>query len=240
MKFWLSGIDWEREFADVRSGYPDARWEGTHEGGQHTRRLLLTMRPVPPAGELREVISDLARAAPVAVDISGRIRHIEDRECAPGHPLPVDFDRLPNLAADRGIPVSLTLPPRPHGTAGPSHPSLRLLDMELPRDHPHVYLNDGDQIACPISPQTTSWTWAPGATLKYLDHASLWLLKTLIRLDGLPWVGPDTPHDNASLVRETLVDGPCWCKSGQRYRDCHFRINVAREFDRLLPAIGRA
>ena len=100
----------------------------------------------------------------------------------------------------------------------PANPSAFLIEPVLERS-PHRYAPDGS--ICPLTPQNNEWSWGTHMLIDYLDAVAIWILKTSVwvRSDGRIWLGNDTPHDLASLLKTPSL-APCICGSGKPFGSC--------------------
>lgn len=153
-RFWMPPHALQEQVEAVRTYYPDVSIENTRVNGGRTRRLSFEMRPVPLPDHLRPVLADLRRGDIIAVGMHGRVSHSPN--CgAEGHP---QHDvGIVGLDASAAFALTLTLPPRPLGSAGPRQPRARVLRPEISAatdpGHPHMYSDGaGDSWACPLSP----------------------------------------------------------------------------------------
>jgi len=233
---------WNDEVQQVTGWYAGAFWTDGLFEGRETRVWHLTMSPIPRADELHEILYDLDQGNLVCVGVNGLVAH-DNHTCekTADHELLLPRLKLTPVSYQ----VDLIYPPAPFVRGRPVQPRAKVMAPALnaatcPR-HPHLYLARGDESwACPLSPQSTSWTWGPGATLAYLDQVALWLLKTVVWLatgGGIlsfgKWLGPDTPHGALDLLSSVSATDPCWCGNGRSYEDCHRARDIQRAANEL-------
>jgi hypothetical protein len=203
------------------------------------------MTPIPPPEELLLIVADLTRpeASLVQVEPDGRIRH--DPGCANRHH--VGDARLAHLVLpDTASLLNAAI----YGP--PQHPRVRVIDPEISArsypGHPHLYHLD---VICPLFPPEKTWDWRTHNLTDYLGHVAVWLLKSQIWIatrdanDKGLWIGPEVPHDAATLLRLTARDDPCHCGSGKKYRQCHrshdvLRFMAERPGERRVEQRGRS
>lgn len=234
---------WEHEVAEVTREYPDALWSDATVGGRATRVWRLTLRPIPEAEELHQVLADLDREREVWILRRGQVSHSPQCTDPPEtHPSVLPQLRL----VRRSYLVELIYPPFSQGPAGPVHPRARVVDPEISHrtylTHPHMFVDpkNDDSWACPISPQSTNWQWRRGATLQYLDQVALWILKSAVWIatgggimQSARWLGPDTSHLPLDVLTSIRPGDLCRCGNGHPYETCHMR----RDMDDALKLI---
>lgn len=232
---------WNHEVAEVTREYPDAQWVEDEIGGHPTRVWRVTMNPIPAREELRQVLADLEQGREVCIRKRGQVGHFPDCE----EPWDIHAKLLPRLRLDpRPYVVELIYPPFLNGDTGANHPRARVIDPEISRRtypaHPHPGSNS---YACPISPQATDWCWREGATLRYLDQVTLWILKSAVWiltgggiLASAAWLGPASPHGPLDHLRSIDPAGPCWCGEGKTYGACHTQWDI----EEAISSIGRS
>ena len=239
---WTSSAWWGADLRAVEEAYPNARfYQRRNAHGESVALWNVIMDPIPNPEDAPLILADLEEGKPVNIGPHGKVRH--SRNCE------IDLEEhsrnLPLVRLTvRDFSVELEYPAQRLEQAGPVHPKLRILSPEISlRTHPHHPHLFYDQVtrnswACPISAQDTTWQWELGATVKYLDHCAIWLLKTEVWATTggsvLPalgrWVGPATSHQPHTVLRETYLEGPCRCGRGQIYRDCCFVRDVGAAF----------
>ena len=236
---------WEYEVKDVKRNYPDAAWAEVRDGVLQTRAWRLTMDPTPNEGELAIILADLEEGRMVRIGLRGKISHSTKCEIsAKNHPILMPHLKLPQQA----YIVDLIYRPPRKTAIWPIQPMAQIINPEISvrtyPNHPHMYLGKGSSWACPLSPQDKSWKLCKGATVKYLDQVSLWLLKTMVWIStgagvaGLgKWIGPDTSHEPMSLFKSIPPNNPCWCGSGICYRDCHRQSDMKNGLIRRITEI---
>ena len=240
--------DWRIEERLIGEFYREAHWAVKRVDSRQSRTWRMWMEPVPPEEELGRVLADLTRGATVAVGLNGRIQHSpECGESSVPHAEVLSRLKLPS----RRYLVELRYPLFGGTTALPAHPQARVLFPEISArtfpGHPHLYgRNDGDSWACPLSPQSTRWTWGPGATLAYLDQVTIWILKSEVwfltggGIFGLgSWIGPDTSHDPVDRLVQTTKGSPCWCGEQKLYEECHKEMDASAAMAKLLHEVER-
>lgn len=207
------------------------------------------MKPISPPAELPMVLNHLQEGTGVCVDLHGRVRH--DDRCKAGCEHPLVLPRL-TLAENTSYEVSFVYPGTPFIRGRPVQPRAKILrpviDAATFSGHPHLYQGkNGEVWACPLSPQTSTWTWEPGATLAYLDQLAIWLLKTAVWFatgGGIlslgNWLGPDTPHGALNLLASVGESDPCWCGRGLTYADCHRETDFFRAIPEISARIASA
>lgn len=248
MRFWMRADEWRTEEDLVLQCYPYARWRTLKTGVKKTRQWQLWMRPIPEEA-LSCVLADIAIGVEVQIGANGRIQH------SPNCPQSVSSHTkvLPELRLHTRSYLVDLIYPWFRGTADlPAHPKARVIRPEISArtfpGHPHLYsANGGASWACPLSPQSTSWSWVPGATVAYLDQVAIWILKSEVWMgtggnvgEFGQWLGPDTSHDALIRLSETRTDRPCWCGAPQTYGDCHKRVDEFAAVTKLLREVERA
>ena len=238
MAHWTSSAWWGADLQAVREAYSKARfYKRRNRAGESVAVWEVIMDPIPDPEDAAPILADLEEGKPVNIGPHGKVRH--SRNCG------IDLEKHSrNLSLVRltGRPFSVELEYPAHrlDQAGPVHPKFRVLNPQVTPQtyphHPHIFYDQvtGDSWACPLSAQDTTWQWELGATVNYLDHCALWLLKTEVWaatggrvLPGLGrWIGPATSHQPEIVLRETDMDGPCRCGGGQIYKNCCFVRDV--------------
>lgn len=231
---------WEKEQAEIVAAYPSARWGSSTRLGARYEAWTLRVDPVPAAAELPLVLADLATGRTIGVGRDGRIAHLD------GCPIALEEHKRPVPVTLQGqqFEVELVYPGRERGRAGPVHPQLRVLSPEISAraypQHPHLFRDGDDSWACAVAPHDSDWGWAAGGTVRYLDHACIWLLKSLIWIrtgGGIlgfgKWIGSQAPHDAAALI---AIDpaAPCRYGCGRPYAACHRPLDLGGIIDLLL------
>lgn len=212
-----------KEDAARRLWYPTSEWGERVEGEQAYRTLLAVIEPVPPVAELPLILADLRRGAIVSLEPGGHIRH--DDRCHARHELPVELQHPEALLGDPAFIVEATF------YTMKRDPAVRILDPEISLrthpGHPHFYANG---IVCPVFPPDKTWTWTDSVT-DYLDHVSIWLLKTLVwnataRMGTARWLGDDVHEPPDVFLRRVDRNDPCPCASGEIYRRCCRQLHL--------------
>lgn len=234
----MKDLRWEREQSEVTTAYPSAQWGNTTRPAANYEAWTLRVNPLPAADELALVLADLAAGRVVGVRRGGRVAHLD--QCL----VPADEHRSPlSNVPEQQFTLEFVYPERELGPIGPVHPQVRVLSPEISArtqpQHPHLYRAGGDSWACAVAPHDRDWDWKNGGTVRYLDLACIWLLKTLVWIrtgGGIlgfgRWIGPDAPHDPATLL---TIDptGPCRCGTGRTYAACH----KATDLDGMLVTL---
>jgi len=225
---WIKGSRWEQERLQIQAAYQRAQWGITSRLGATYEAWTLRINPTPVPAELSLVLSDLAAGRMVGIGRNGRIAHLE--QCPAPHD---NEDSVRITLPQKWFTIELEYPEYENGAAGPAHPRVRILLPEISTrtfpQHPHLFSTHDrrDSWACAVAPHDRDWNWVVGGTVQYLDQVAIWLLKTIfwVRTGGGilqfgRWLGPDAPHDLASLIA-IRGEAPCRCGNGQPYAACH-------------------
>lgn len=229
MPWWSDDPDWwTKGEPDQELWFPTSEWRKPDDAECAVRRLELVMTPTPPPEEFHLVIADLGRDETnlVQLEPDGRIRH--HPRCPGRHTL--QDERLRALILpDRAflLEAILHLPPQ--------HPRVRVLEPLISQrtypGHPHFY---DLEVICPLFPPEKTWSWDTHNLADYLVHVAVWLLKSQVWIatheatgQGI-WIGPDVPHDAATLLRLVAPGDPCHCGSGRKYKQCHRQHDMTR------------
>ena len=178
MARWTSSTWWRGDRQAVLEAYPNARfYQRRNLRGKSVAVWKVIMDPIPNPEDVPLILADLEEEKPVNIGPHGKVRHSLNCEIAlEEHRRNLLLVRL----TVRPFTVELQYPAQRLDQARPVHPKLRVLSPEVSqRTHPHLFYDQvtGDSWACPISAQDTTWQWELGATVKYLDHCAIWLLK---------------------------------------------------------------
>jgi hypothetical protein len=98
-------------------------------------------------------------------------------------------------------------------------PLARVLEPEIPLAHRRHHR--GPDGICSFAPWEYPWDPEASSMVEFTDHALIWLLKQTVFSQTKEWLGSETAHDPAFLLRTIKAAEQCYCGSGRPYRTCH-------------------
>jgi hypothetical protein len=102
-------------------------------------------------------------------------------------------------------------------------PQSRVLEPAIPTNERRH--NIGPDGICGFAPWEHQWNPDVSQIVDFVDHSLIWLFKQTVYSQSKHWLGTETPHSSAFLIKTIKPTEQCYCGSGKNYAGCHRVVN---------------